>query len=263
MRLFIPCLLALLAMVNSPAEAAGSVPVLLELFGSEGCSSCPPADDYLHELMHKQAIPGVRLIAMAEHVDYWDDLGWKDPFASPAFTATQKGLVQALHLPGGLYTPMLVVDGAVACVGSDRPAVLKAIKAAAQRPHAQLLLSFIGPFLQAKGAQASVTIQSVPPGWGQRLATLEATALRDTVTSHVGSGENAGKVLVHEFVAITTTRTTVDLRRLGHATQIGPITLAPGGGRVVVVLRSLDETQVLGSVAASWPPHEGAAPVER
>jgi hypothetical protein len=262
MRLLTPLLLLLAGLVATPAVAAPRTPVLLELFGSEGCSSCPPADDLLHELLSQQPFLGVRLLVLAEHVDYWDSLGWKDPFASSAYTARQQALVKNLHIEGGLYTPMLVVDGAQACVGSDRPAAMAAIKAAALKPHATLSLTFIGPFLQKEGARVAVTLRNVPPGWGNRLAVLEGTCVRPEVTSHVTRGENAGKSLKHVDVAIATTRTIVDLRKLGTSTVIGPIALPPGGAPVVVVLRAMDGTQVLGSAMASWPPHEGAAPTE-
>src|SRR5262245_58242267 len=88
-------------------------PVVLELFTSQGCSSCPPADELLPELA---AAPGV--IALAFHVDVWDDLGWKNPFSSPQWTARQESYVEKLG--GGPYTPQLVVNGRAHVVGSDR-----------------------------------------------------------------------------------------------------------------------------------------------
>ena len=104
----------------SPALAASSNPILVELFTSEGCSSCPPAEAFLRTLDTTQLIPGAQVIVLEEHVDYWDDQGWQDPFSSHAFTVRQNDYVKRLHLNSGPYTPQMVIDGAEAFVGSDR-----------------------------------------------------------------------------------------------------------------------------------------------
>jgi hypothetical protein len=109
------------------AEPATVAPVVVELFTSQGCSSCPPADALLTELAGRPDV-----VALSLHVDYWDYIGWKDPYASPQYTARQQRYAEALHLRY-VYTPQIVVDGRTNVVGSHRAKVLAAIEAAAQR----------------------------------------------------------------------------------------------------------------------------------
>jgi hypothetical protein len=115
------------------AAATSSDLVLVELFTSEGCSSCPRADDLLAELAAEAERAGTPIACVSYHVDYWDRLGWKDPFGDAAFTARQRRYAVALG-EEGLYTPQLVVDGRLAMVGSDRPRVREALTQALARP---------------------------------------------------------------------------------------------------------------------------------
>src|SRR5262245_229678 len=102
-----------------PQSAAGApVPVLVELFTAEGCSSCPPADTLLEKLIASQPAAGVQIVGLGEHVDYWDRLGWKDRFSSAALTARQQKYADRSK-GADIYTPQMVVDGQDAFVGSD------------------------------------------------------------------------------------------------------------------------------------------------
>src|SRR5438128_5240170 len=139
-------LLATTALGNSVRLGAvpGSAPrsmVVVELFTSEGCSSCPPADDVLSQLAHRQPVPGVEVLALGEHVDYWDRLGWRDPFSSPAFSSRQSTYDARLFHASQVYTLQLVIDGRLERVGSNARAVQRAIEQAAMGPKAAVSLA--------------------------------------------------------------------------------------------------------------------------
>src|ERR1700731_1319218 len=107
------------------------VPVIVELFTSEGCSSCPSADRMLARLEQTQPVPGAQVVAIEEHVDYWNQLGWTDPFSSPQFRARQNDYAVAFHA-SDIYTPQMVVNGQSQFVGSDANRAYHEIGAAAQ-----------------------------------------------------------------------------------------------------------------------------------
>ena len=109
--------------------------VLVELFTSEGCSSCPPADAVLARLHRQQPVAGVELIVLSEHVDYWNSLGWKDPFSDARFSERQS------DYGGRVYTPQAVVDGRIDVLGSDERAIVTAVTAAARERHGILRLT--------------------------------------------------------------------------------------------------------------------------
>src|SRR4051794_37109298 len=108
----------LFAVLLAASAAKADVPVVVELFTSEGCSSCPPADAVLERLVRAQAVPGVAVLGMSEHVDYWDSLGWKDPFSDAAFTERQERYAPSVS-GGRVYTPQIVVGGRFGVLGSD------------------------------------------------------------------------------------------------------------------------------------------------
>ena len=120
----------------TPAQARRT-PVLVELFTSEGCSSCPPADDFLIRLEREQPVPDAEIIAISEHVDYWNRLGWADPFSSAAFSERQNQYARAFGT-NQIYTPQMVVDGRTEFIGSQEGKARREIAQAAQAPKAKV-----------------------------------------------------------------------------------------------------------------------------
>ena len=114
-------------------------PVLLELFTSEGCSSCPPADALLDQLDRTQPFPNVDLIVLSEHVDYWDQLGWKDPYSSAMFSTRQNQYATHFRMQE-VYTPQIVIDGGWQGVGSDRNQIRREVEKAAAKPKLPITL---------------------------------------------------------------------------------------------------------------------------
>ncbi len=201
-----------LATTLAPAARGATVPAVLELFTSEGCSSCPPADALLGVLARE---PGI--IALAWHVDYWNGLGWHDPYSSPL--ATQRQQRYAAQLRDEVYTPALVVNGARMVVGSDAAAVRTAIGATG---------GFAVPVtLRRDGAAASAEIGPA----GRPVSALLATYDPQRATA-VGAGENGGQRLVeYHIVRDATTLGAWD----GARRRIALPPIAPGRGAVLLL----------------------------
>src|SRR5437764_15162596 len=134
-----------------------ALPILIELFTSEGCSSCPPADAVLARLHEKQPLPGVQLLVLSEHVDYWNDLGWRDPYSDALFSDRQG------RYGFRTYTPQAVIDGRVDVVGSDEAGILQASRAAAQEPHGTIQLSQVAQVVQLGKSLLKVVVGALPP----------------------------------------------------------------------------------------------------
>ena len=158
--------------------------VLIELFTSEGCSSCPPADAVLARLHRDQPISGVQLLVLSEHVDYWNNLGWKDPYSDALFSERQE-------LYGSrIYTPQVIVDGRTDVLGSNLYGILQAARAAAREQHGAVRLE-----RTATGVRLSVTNMSEHSDARVMVAVVE-----DGLVSRVEKGENAGRTLEHTAV---------------------------------------------------------------
>ena len=161
-----------------------ALPILVELFTSEGCSSCPPADAVLQRLHEAQPVPDVKLLVLSEHVDYWDSLGWRDPYSQHLFTERQE------QYGPRAYTPQVMVDGRTDVLGSDERGIERAAKAAAAEPHGVL-------DLKQSGQKVQISVSALPRHGKARvfLAVVE-DGLRDKVER----GENAGRTLAHTAV---------------------------------------------------------------
>jgi len=175
-----------------PALLSAGNPVIVELFTSEGCSSCPPADALLAKLDELQPVAGVTVIALEEHVDYWDHLGWRDPFSSADFTARQQRYAGLLHIESP-YTPEMVIDGRREFVGNDSERALHELGNAARTAKAPVHLTVHD--YSAGRATLTVQLDSAPSAGTVWLAIAETR-----LASDVARGENAGHNLKHSAV---------------------------------------------------------------
>jgi hypothetical protein len=157
-------------------------PMVVELFTSEGCSSCPPADEFMEELAQRQYV-----LPLSFHVDYWDYIGWKDRFGDPAFTSRQRAYAEAQG-SSMVYTPQMIVAGAIDVVGSDRRAVEKALKTAYTR-------NTMYRIQVARDPKGKVVVQFPEAQIGVP-ATVWLVTYQKSAESHVKAGENSGRDLM-------------------------------------------------------------------
>jgi hypothetical protein len=188
-------------------------PVLLELFTSEGCSSCPPADEFLARLNREQPIPGVEVIGIEEHVDYWNHQGWVDPYSSAQWTSRQVQYVDRLK-ENSPYTPQLVIDGERSVVGGRQQEIMRAVQEYSRRERAGVDVK-----LEKSSADGllklDVRVDKMDFTANDTTEVWLAVAERD-VASNVNAGENAGRELRHAAVLRS-------LKKLGVASAKGEI----------------------------------------
>jgi len=229
------------------AASARPTPILVELFTSEGCSDCPPADTFLRTLDSTQPVPGAQLIVLEEHVDYWDDQGWRDPFSSHAFTIRQGDYVNRMHLASA-YTPQMVVDGAYQFVGSDRRSAAKAFENA--RSIQKIGIRITSLQVENGTVHAHVETDAVPSK-----ADVFVALVADHAESQVARGENGGRHLEH--VAIVRNLTTLAKATKGEAfsKEIGLSTKSvPEQGRLIVFLQEANQGKILGAAVEQFKP---------
>ena len=183
---------------SKPARAANDrVPVLVELFTSEGCSSCPPADRFLEKL-DRQPLSGAEIIVLSEHVDYWNHIGWRDPYSSHLYSDRQSEYASRFGLDG-VYTPQMVVDGSTEFVGSNTDLADKAFAQALNTPKIAVRLSSVS-LGTARTLRARVEADALPPSVTQSEAEVYVVLALNHAESHVFGGENGGRTLSHVAV---------------------------------------------------------------
>jgi hypothetical protein len=180
---------------SNAAPAAARKAVVVELFTSEGCSSCPPADALLARLDATQPVEGAEVIPLALHVDYWNHLGWADPFSSRQFSDRQ-GEYAAAFGHDGVYTPQMVVDGVKEFAGNSEDAALEAIADSRSEPKAEVLLART-PTQTDEAAGISVRIDKFPKQTDGDPVYVLLAVTESGLSSDVERGENTGRRLTH------------------------------------------------------------------
>jgi hypothetical protein len=217
-------------------EAAAPAPVVVELFTSQGCSSCPPADALLGELAQRPDV-----LALSFHVDYWNYIGWTDPFSSKEATERQRGYSRAFRR-SMVYTPQIVVAGRLEMVGSDRSAVEAAIRQTA------VAATVVPRFLPDEGTGMRVAI---PAGSPAKPATIWLAFIDSRHTTPVRRGENAGATLTNYNVVR-------EWRRLGEwrgeAMEVPLGFLPEGRDACAVIVQEEGNGPILGAALMGLTP---------
>lgn len=255
------CQQATTAPVAADTRSADSppTPVLVELFTSEGCSSCPPADALLARLENSQPVPGAVIIPLKQHVDYWNWIGWTDRFSSAQFSQRQADYARVLRNEN-VYTPQMVVDGREEFVGSDALAASEAIARASHSTKARIELRVSA----AEGTDSAVTLavkaEDIPDIMEDDPVDLWVAVTESGLASQVTQGENAGRRLAHTAVVR-------ELRSAGRVNTAGSfatelaLSLTPAWKRenlsAVAFLQQQNSRRVIGAARLPLFPADG------
>ena len=227
--------------------AKGTGIAVVELFTSEGCSSCPPADALLAQLIQRSKKDGRAVYALAFHVDYWDRLGWVDPFASAAATARQRAYAAAMAADS-VYTPQMIVNGDTGFVGSDAKAASAAIEHALATPAtAELTVT-----LRAAGEGRYLLEYKVNDAADERV--LNIAVVERGLSSDVPRGENAGKTLTHENVVRSFKTVALKDAPTGAVPLTPPVGVKLANASVIVYIQQAGHRSISAAVeVAEWP----------
>jgi hypothetical protein len=197
--LLISTIAFLLGASTPPAESASDArtAVLVELFTSEGCSTCPPADAFLQKL-DAQPLAGEEMIVLSEHVDYWNHIGWKDPYSSRFYSDRQSAYARRLGL-SDVYTPQMIVDGTTQFVGSDEKVADNAFAKALTKPKIAMRLTSVS-ISATNVLLARLETGALQESFGLPMADVHVAVALNRAESHVARGENAGRTLTHTAV---------------------------------------------------------------
>jgi hypothetical protein len=232
------------AQVAKPADAARTPKVVLvELFTSEGCSSCPPADALLREIDGTQTSAGQLIVGISEHVTYWNSLGWADPFSSSIYTDRQNAYGERFGLDS-VYTPQMVINGAQQVVGSNYAAVTRAIQNENEQP-ARVVLHILSA--SAIGNTMTVKFSAVGEASSQG-ADVVAVLADDADRSSVVRGENSGRTLAHVSVARSIARV-AKVKAVGEQTveiPVPPSLKTAQGHHLILFVQAAGNGRVLG-----------------
>jgi hypothetical protein len=256
MRIALFSLLALLSAAawvgsgeSASVQGADATPVLVELFTSEGCSSCPPADRLLQKL-DAQPLPGAQMIVLSEHVDYWNHIGWKDPYSDHSYSERQSAYARRFAL-GSVYTPQMVVDGSTEFTGSDSGLADKAFARELGAPRIPVRLSSISTDA-SNILHAHIEVGALASTFGSPQAEVYVAVALNRAESQVSSGENAGHRLAH--VAVVRSLTKIGVLKQGQVlAQDFQLKLDPGSDprnlRLIAFVQEPRQGRVLGAAA--------------
>lgn len=232
-------------------------PIVVELFTSEGCSSCPPADALLVKLMETQRLEKGSIVALEEHVDYWDQLGWRDPFSSHEWTWRQQNYAAAFG-NGNVYTPQMVVDGRAEFVGSREWEAKRVIEEQARRPKASVSVT---PANSSDGKERfNVRVGKLPDPGAAETPEVWLAITETGLHSEVTRGENAGEDLHHAAVVRTLRKIGIANAKDAETSFAGEATVAFNRGwkrdnlRVVVFVQEKNGQQIVGAAETKVAP---------
>lgn len=208
-----------------PLLSFGQGVVVVELFTSQGCSSCPAADRNLTEILKESEKSGANVLALSFHVDYWDYIGWKDPYSSKDYTDRQKMYASVMNL-SSIYTPQMIVNGETEFVGSNALIARKAIKQALQEtPSVNLSISKLVKNGEEWEFDFDIQQKKIPEGY------LQVALVDRNVENFVPRGENTGKQLHHDNVVRAFTM--VEMKKTGHIKIKAPGDLSESSSLII------------------------------
>ncbi len=228
------------------SDRSRRTPVLVELFTSEGCSSCPPADALLVRLDRSQPVSSAELIVLSEHVDYWNDIGWRDPYSSHENSERQSAYAAQFGL-GSIYTPQMVVDGHFELVGSDERKAKQAIENAVKEMKIPVSISF--SLSDEKAAILQIETGPLPTSASTESAGVFLAIADDSDESHVFRGENAGRTLKHVAVLrnLSQIGTVNGTTGFSRNMKVDLDAKNPRNARIAVIVQGADAGRVWGA----------------